>query len=256
MNGPVAYWARATLRRDVAGLALVTLPVALGPGGAMGAAVGARRTATPGERLLSVSNVPHVRVQASDAAALNGGLDLSEGAQTTAGPALPLQPSTVPSTEAPEHYFRTQANTVGEPFTVAQPWLLEVRLTDPAAPAEAVRPDQHPVRLKLGVRECIALVLGRSRCPGHPSHTRSRLAGRPVGAEPRPSPPTKTMTTSPAIAAPRAGASTTVPMRSALSPRLRRSASMGAWDLSRAMARWGRWSASEPPLRTGRQARP
>jgi len=56
------YWARATLRRNLRGAALLVLLVAVGAGASMALAAGARRTESSFQRLVAVSNEPHAFV--------------------------------------------------------------------------------------------------------------------------------------------------------------------------------------------------
>ena len=149
------YWAQATSRRRLGGVVLLVLVLAVGAGGAMGAAAGARRGATAGERLAAGSAVPEAFVVAADPATFDAMVAVPEVAAASGFTLLGLQPETVPCSDDPGSYFQVAGAAAGRPFAVPRPRLVDGRFSDQSNPGEAVVSEQHARRLGVGVGDRI-----------------------------------------------------------------------------------------------------
>jgi hypothetical protein len=129
--------------------------VAMGAGGAMGAAAGARRTASAGDRLAARSAVPETFVYAPDPEVFNALINVPEVAAASGLTALGLQPEGVPCNDEEGSYFPIVVPVAGTPFAVPRPRLRAGRFPDPTNPTDALISEQHARRLRVGVGDHI-----------------------------------------------------------------------------------------------------
>ena len=155
MSGAGWYWTRATWRRAARGGALLALLVALGVGGAIGAAAGARRTLTSYDRLAARSNPPNAFVFTKDAELFDQIARRPEVAAASGYLQLGIQPDGTNCSDDAADYYPILAPVAGEPFTAPRPRLLKGRFADPTQPGEVVLSEQHARRLGRGLGDTI-----------------------------------------------------------------------------------------------------
>ncbi len=152
------YWARATLRRNLRGAALVVLLVAVGGGATMALAAGARRTESSFRRLLALSNEPDAFVFAEDEAGVRRLVASPLVADSMVFAGVSLHPVGARcSSAAADYYPMALPLDDGDPYRMSRPRVLAGRLPRAGVATEVALPASIAARLRLGVGDELRL---------------------------------------------------------------------------------------------------
>ncbi len=160
------YWARATLRRNLRGAALVVLLVAVGGGATMALAAGARRTESSYRRLVAVSNEFDGVVYPDSAADGQEGEDVlralvasplvADAVVVSNAFAVPVGVKCVGGSSA-DFYALQLPLDGGDPYRISRPRVLSGRFPRPGVADEVALPEIIAARLGLVVGDELRL---------------------------------------------------------------------------------------------------
>ncbi len=175
------YWARATMRRNLRGAALLVLLMAVGAGATMALAAGARRTESSYRRLLAASNEWDAFTALEDQDGLRRLVEDSPlVAESLVAGIVHLHPVGMRcSSAAADFYPMLLPADDGDPYRMSRPRVLAGRLPRPGVADEVALPERVAARFGLGVGDELRLFLYDDvECGDAASSARQPVAAR------------------------------------------------------------------------------